>query len=425
MARKAFHWAVAALLVVGYFVAVPASDRNHNPAFQPDYVPAHDAIGDQWQMRFASDGSTALVHAASMVELPDGRIRAFWFAGSREGAPDVDIHSALFDPASGQWSEETSVLSREQLSRQWGRYVRKLGNAVPVLDADGRMRLFVVAVSFGGWAASRLVVLESDDLGRSWDFDEALTTSPFMNISTLVKTPPIRYADGTVGLPVYHEMVGKFGELLRLDKHNHIIDKERIGHGRKAIQPLILVDSPRRATAYLRNESEDHPGMIYRSDTRNGGEDWSPLAGGNLVNPSAAVGGVALAPDHWLLVANCNSKERDDLCLKETLDSGATWTTRYSFHDRHRWRAGNVDERLFMTMINQELEQNRGDQPAALFQRRVEHNKCHPAGCEFQYDYPYVIQARNGDIHILYTWNKSAIRHAWLPAPTPEEGERG
>jgi predicted neuraminidase len=79
-----------------------------------------------------------------------------------------------------------------------------------------------VAVSFGGWAASRLVVLESDDLGRSWDFDEALTTSPFMNISTLVKTPPIRYADGTVGLPVYHEMVGKFGELLRLDKHNPI-----------------------------------------------------------------------------------------------------------------------------------------------------------------------------------------------------------
>lgn len=425
MAIRAFHWVIGALLVIGYVAALPESDRNDHPAFRPDYVPAHEAIGDQWQMRFASDAQTALVHAASMVELPDGRIRAFWFAGSREGAADVDIHSAVFDPASGHWSPEVDVVSREQISRQWGRHVRKLGNAVPVLDDDGRMRLFVVAVSFGGWAASRLVVLESHDLGRTWTFDEALTTSPFMNISTLVKTPPVRYADGSVGLPVYHELIGKFGELLRLDQDNHVIDKERIGHGRKAIQPLILVDSPRRATAYLRNESEDHSGMLYRSDTRNGGEDWTPLASAGVANPSAAVGGVALAPGHWLLVANCNRQERDDLCLQETLDSGATWITRYVFHDRRRWRAGNVDEPLFMSMIDQELDATLGDAHTALLRRRVEHNKCHASGCEFQYDYPYVIQARNGDIHILYTWNKSAIRHAWLPAPGDELGERG
>ncbi|MGB1202425.1 MAG: exo-alpha-sialidase, partial [Alloalcanivorax venustensis] len=198
MARRGFHWLLGALLLVSFVAVLPEhQERVSKPEFKPDYVPGHDRLNGQWQMRFASDGETPLVHAPSMVALPDGRLRAFWFAGKREGGPDVAIHSAIFDPQQGAWSEEERVVTREQIRLQWGRHVRKLGNAVPVLDEDGRMRLFVVAVSFGGWAASRLVVLESDDMGASWRFDEALVTSPFLNISTLVKTPPIRYQDGT------------------------------------------------------------------------------------------------------------------------------------------------------------------------------------------------------------------------------------
>ncbi|MCU5781295.1 hypothetical protein MA04_00595 [Alcanivorax balearicus MACL04] len=423
--NKWMHWGMGALLVVAFLVGLPGHALQSDPPFIAEHVPSHDVVDGQWQMRFASDAETALVHAASMVELPDGRLRAFWFAGSREGAQDVGIHSSVFDPGAGVWSEETTVVSRDQISRGWGRHVRKLGNAVPVLDDNGRMRLFVVAVSFGGWAASRMVVLESWDQGASWKFDRALTTSPFLNISTLVKTPPLRFADGSVGLPVYHEMIGKFGEMLRLDEDNRIRDKSRIGHGRKAIQPLVLVDSPHRATAFLRNESDDHPGMLYRSDTYDGGVEWTPLVSSGLPNPSAAVGGVALSEGHWLLVANCNSVERDDLCMRETRDSGRTWTDRIYFHNRASWRGGDLEENRFLNMIGEELEGTFGVIRNQPYLQRVEHNKCFPRGCEFQYDYPYVIQASNGDLHVLYTWNKSAIRHAWLPARQPDKGGRG
>ncbi|WP_370184707.1 exo-alpha-sialidase [Alloalcanivorax sp.] len=420
MARRGFHWLLGALLLVSFVAVLPEhQERVSKPEFKPDYVPGHDRLNGQWQMRFASDGETPLVHAPSMVALPDGRLRAFWFAGKREGGPDVAIHSAIFDPQQGAWSEEERVVTREQIRLQWGRHVRKLGNAVPVLDEDGRMRLFVVAVSFGGWAASRLVVLESDDMGASWRFDEALVTSPFLNISTLVKTPPIRYQDGTVGLPVYHEMVGKFGEILRLDDHNRIVDKERIGHGRKAIQPLVLVDGPKRATAFLRNETDTHPDFLYRSETRDGGGDWSPLRPSQLQNPSSAVGGVVLSPGHWLLVANCNPMERDDLCMRETHDGGKTWSGRYFFHNRAQWREGNVPQTEYMEMISEEVAGTLETESPSLLRQRVERNKCAEQGCEFQYDYPYVIQAANGDVHILYTWNKSAIRHAWLPEDQP------
>ena len=135
MARRGFHWLLGALLLVSFVAVLPEhQERVSKPEFKPDYVPGHDRLNGQWQMRFASDGETPLVHAPSMVALPDGRLRAFWFAGKREGGPDVAIHSAIFDPQQGAWSEEERVVTREQIRLQWGRHVRKLGNAVPVLD---------------------------------------------------------------------------------------------------------------------------------------------------------------------------------------------------------------------------------------------------------------------------------------------------
>jgi hypothetical protein len=41
-------------------------------------------------------------HAASAIELLDGRIAAFWFAGWAEGAEDVGIYTASFDGSA--WS---------------------------------------------------------------------------------------------------------------------------------------------------------------------------------------------------------------------------------------------------------------------------------------------------------------------------------
>lgn len=424
MHKRLLHLLIGAALVAGYFAATPA--HLWTPAAKLVVAPGGTASdSDQWQSRFASDADTRLVHAPAMVELPNGRLRAFWFAGSREGAADVAIHSAVFDPASGGWSDEKPVVTREQIIAGWGRHVRKLGNAVPFLDDDGRMRLFVVAVSFGGWAASRIVVMESQDQGASWQFDTALTTSPLLNISTLVKTPPIRYSDGSLGLPVYHEWIGKFGEILRLDRDNRILGKARIGHGRKAIQPLVLVDNPREAVAFLRNENEPNNGYLYQSASQDGGWHWRPLEFSPLENPSAALGGVALAEGHWLIVANCNRFERDDLCVRETRNGGRDWQTRWTFHDRHLYRDLGLDYEQFADLIGDEFTGKAIPEERERLMANVRHNKCHHGECTFQYDYPYMIRSSNGDLHILYTWNQSAIRHLWLKAADNVEGGAG
>ena len=64
MARRGFHWLLGALLLVSFVAVLPEhQERVSKPEFKPDYVPGHDRLNGQWQMRFASDGETPLVHA--------------------------------------------------------------------------------------------------------------------------------------------------------------------------------------------------------------------------------------------------------------------------------------------------------------------------------------------------------------------------
>lgn len=418
------HLLVGALLVLGYFAGLPPHSGQPLPDFEvPAQAVRSPQVGDVWQELTASDANTLLVHAASVAELADGRLRAVWFAGTREGASDVSINTALFDPKTGTWSPETVAVSRQQMMTGLGRYVRKLGNAVLSVESDGSMRLFVVTVSFGGWGASRIAVLESADQGETWTDPKLLVTTPFANISNLVKGGPIRYSDGSIGLPIYHEFLGKFGEVLRLDRDNRVLSKARIGFGRGAIQPVLVVEGPRSATALMRNEMSDTSAGIWRSDSQDAGKSWSPLFAAGLENPSAAISAAQLSPEHWLVAANCNADERDDLCLKRTDDGGENWYLVKMFYDRASQRAAKVQVDLLLQQLSDEVAQDVGVEQLDKVLDHARRNKCHGELCEFQYDYPYMLRTRNGDIHILYTWNKTLTRHLWWRAGRQPSGQ--
>ena len=104
-------------------------------------------------------------HAAALAELPDGRIAAAWFAGSREGAADVAVWLALRDGA--HWSAPRPIATREATAAATRAYTRKVGN--PVLFVEGhRLHLWFVSVAWGGWAGSSLNHAFSDDAGATW-----------------------------------------------------------------------------------------------------------------------------------------------------------------------------------------------------------------------------------------------------------------
>jgi predicted neuraminidase len=324
------------------------------------------------------NGSAQSVHSATAAEISGGRLRAFWYGGSREGAPDVAIYTSVYSPKEGTWSAERAVMTRELAQRQLRRTVRKLGNPVAGRDRAGRLCLFFVSVSVGGWAGSAINLMVSEDEGETWGPPRRLVASPFFNISTLVKGPPLQFADGATGLPVYHEFLGKFGELLRLDALGHVIRKTRLSWGQSSLQPVIVPRSEAEAVGFMRYAGHP-PNRILMIRTSDGGAHWSAPAKTALPNPNAAIASVLLADGRLLLAFNNAGENREDLSLAISEDFGDTWR----------------------------------------IARRLEGDSGSPGAPVPEYSYPWIMQDRAGDIHLLYTWGRSRIKHvrfntAWL-----------
>ncbi len=354
-------------------------------------------------------------HAPSLVELPDGRLLAFWFSGSREGAEDVVIRSATLDPQRGRWSAERTVIDRERTGAGLRRYVKKLGNPVAACDAAGRVHLFYVTVSLGGWAGSSITHLMSDDGGEHWGKPQRLITSPFLNLSTLVKGAPLRYADGSVGLPVYHELLGKFGEILRLDLSGdtaRLLDKQRLSHGRQTLQPSVLVRDARRALVLMRRAGAA-PNRVIGVASEDGGRHWQAPRALPMANPSAAVSGLALPGGILLAALNDLDSDRDALSLLVSRDGGEHWQTLEQLEDQRSWRGRPLDPASYRQAIDKANRRDDSGTPEqADFAGAASRQMCRgQAGCAFEFSYPYLLLSRRGDIHLVYTWNRSHIRY--------------
>jgi len=325
----------------------------------------------RYEVLRVSGGSTPFAHSAAAVELLDGTLRAFWFGGSREGATDAAIYTALYSPRARAWSGETVVVTPARLQADLLRWVRKVGNPVVVRDAEGRLRLFVVSVTFGGWAASSINLLTSGDEGASWDPARRLVTSPFLNLSTLVKGTPFVYGDGHLGVPAYHEMAGKFGELLHVTGSGRVTGKARMSWGNTSLQPVVVPRGAREAVGFMRYAGPP-PARMLVVRSSDGGQSWSAPVKTALPNPNSAVDALRLADGSLLLAFNNTEGDRNDLSLAHSRDEGDTWR----------------------------------------IVRRIEWSPRPESGRAPEYSYPRLLRTRDGDFHLLYTANKAEIRHA-------------
>lgn len=331
-----------------------------------------------YDVRKVSSGSTPFAHSVAAVELLDGSLRAFWFGGSREGATDAAIYTALYSSRAASWGGDSVAVTPARLQRDLLRWVRKVGNPVVVRDDVGRLRLFVVSVTFGGWAASSVNLLVSADEGVSWDRARRLITSPFLNLSTLVKGKPFLFRDGHLGVPAYHELAAKFGELLHVAESGQVVDKTRMSWGDYSLQPVIVPRTARDAAGFMRY-SGPPPKRVLATWTIDGGRSWSVPLKTDLPNPNAAVDALRLPDGSLLLAFNNTEDDRNDLSLAQSRDEGRTW---------------NVI-------------------------RRIEWSPPPASGRAAEYSYPRLLRTRDGDFHLLYSVDKAEIRHvrfnlAWL-----------
>jgi len=418
--------AVAIVLAVFFLAFYNTRQYPVARGFQVNEIRDSKNSQPHFESHFASSQLHVQAHAASIVALKDGRLRAFWFSGSREGASDVEIHSAVFDPAARQWSGETVVATRPTTERAVRRYISKLGNPVCGRAADGRLWLFYVTVSVGGWSGSSLTARVSADEGNTWSTPRRLVTSPFFNISTMVKGTPFLFADGTMGVPVYHEMINKFAEILRLDARGNVVDLQRLSSGKEhALQPVMLIKSTLEALVMMRNSGPMKPRHAWITSTQDGGKSWSKPEDSGLLNPNSALSALPLPDGRILAVANNQvrqgiSKGRDALALMISGPDGKHWKMVYRLENHVAARGMDLGKSMYQHMMVKAARHSdatlatSSEDVVQQYATSAGSAMCGDDGCGFEFSYPYLIQTKTGDFHLVYTWNRSFIKHIWF-----------
>ncbi|MDZ4263866.1 MAG: sialidase family protein, partial [Pseudomonadota bacterium] len=371
--------------------------------------------------RFASSDLEEFVHASSVTALPDGGLMAVWFAGSREGAADVQVRGARYDTETAEWGDELVLATRESTQSATQKYIRKLGNPVIALAPDNRLWLFYVSVSVGGWAGSAINAMYSDDLGKNWSAPQQLITTPFLNISTLVRNAPIFHQDGTIGLPVYHEFLGKFAEYLYISPTGSVIDKSRISRGKHSLQPTVVPMDERNAVAMLRYAGDTFH-KVLASRTEDAGQTWSEPYPLDPANPNSSLAAVA-TPNNGLLVALNDLKDgRFRLRLMGTDSSLDFWKPLINLDESPDPEGNPFSAEAYREIIGDKFRLSSGPRREMLadkFLVNLDQRVCEETGCNFEYEYPYFIKSGDGLYHLVYSWNNTFIKHvsfndAWL-----------
>ncbi|MCY3982815.1 MAG: exo-alpha-sialidase [Roseovarius sp.] len=266
-----------------------------------------------YREQLIDNGEQPSVHAATLVNLPDGDVGAFWFGGSREGGGDVEIWFARYDQQTGNFSPARSVMSRQLLASQLGRYIRKLGNPAAILDGNGQVWLFFVSVSAGGWATSSINFIMSTDGGVTWSPARRLVTSPFFNVSTLVRNPPVNLTDGGLAIPIYHELAGKFAEILFVTADGDIRQKVRVTWGRDALQPSLVPISESHAAVFMRYAGDPPMRMLFAT-TGDAGRTFDQPRSLDLPNADNSVAATRRGTEFWI-VYNSSETGRGELSV--------------------------------------------------------------------------------------------------------------
>jgi predicted neuraminidase len=302
-------------------------------------------------------------HAATIVETSDGMLAAF-FAGPHESHPETGIWTTRY--SGGSWQELKEAVNGVQ--SDGSRFA--CWNPVLFRMPSGELLLFYkVGPSPMTWWG---MLCRSHDNGRTWSLPERLPDG----ILGPIKNKPI-LRDDILLCPSSTESQENGWQVII--EHTADVGKtwKRVGplndgYHPGVIQPALVSLPEGSLLALCRTRGE---GYIAVSRSADNGNTWDAMAPLSLPNPNSGLDAVTLSDGRLLLVYN-------------HLVSSPHWTVR--------------------SPLNVAISQNGSDWDAVLVLE----------SSPGEFSYPAVIQSSNGAIHILYTWNRTNIRHVGLdPAP--------
>ena len=343
------------------------------------------------------------VHSSSIVELPNGDMLVCWFQGSGERtANDVVVNGARLKKGAREWSEPFLMADTPG---------EPDCNPMMFLNKNGKLFLIWIVVRANRWEASLLKVRTTTDYSAEgapkWQWQDVILLKSGDEFAQRVKeqfdksgrddlawaeyahpyeemlieaskdpkkretgwmtrTHPV-FNDGKILLPLYSDGFN-FGLIAISDDDGESWTASLPIVGRGLNQPSLIVRNDGTIDAYLRDDG-DEPERIMLSHSDDGGYSWTYAQKTDMPNPGASIEVLKLKSGNWLLVYNDVDDGRYSLAAALSDDEGKTW----------RWKAG--------------LENTKGA----------------------SFSYPSVIQAKDGEIHVTYSYHlkdkEKSIKH--------------
>lgn len=231
------------------------------------------------------------------------------------------------------------------------------GNAVPLVAPDGLLHVFFVTVVGEGWDSAQLKHMTSADEGKTWT-EPVVVGEP---LGTMVRNKPLYLPDGRIILPMYDDREGGSFMYISDDRGTTWHRSAPIPGPGSHIQPTLFQKRDSSIVAFMRN---DEPRLILQSRSTDRGETWTEAEATSLPNPNAGCDLVALSDGRLVLAFNDSPRRRSPLSVALSEDEGETWP------------------------LKVDLETD-----------------------DAEFSYPSIILARDGLIHLSYTWRRKAIAH--------------
>jgi len=348
------------------------------------------------------------VHSSSIVQCPDGSLLVCWFHGSGERtADDVVVQGARLQRGDTRWSpiflmadtpgfpDCNPVLFIDQSDRLWMFWITVLaerwecsqlkyrlandpgGDAAPDWSWQGVVQL-KPGPQFGKVMKERFEELKLEE--GAWaeyalPYAEMLVSAakdPYKRqTGWMSRNHPLTLPSGRILVPLYSD--GFNASLMAIsddDGSTWRASTPIIGMG--PIQPTVVRRRDGVLVAFCR-DSGGLPARVMVSHSEDEGETWSMATDCEIPNSGSSLEVIALADGRWLMVCNDLEQGRHRLTALLSSDEGKTWS------------------------VKRQIEPSEKD------------------GIKF--DYPSVIQTRDGLIHLTYSYTAKAgrcIRHCTL-----------
>jgi predicted neuraminidase len=320
------------LVTVALFIGAYAEGGSNQTAYEPGQTVYKMADGVVRPSLFkgASEAYLPIIvnsnHANNLLQLRNGDLLDFWFAGTWEGREGVSIAVSRLDRGSKQWTLPMVISHHPGWSDQ---------NPVPFEAPDGRLWVFHTSQQANKGQTTAIVYqLTSDDHGHTWTVPKVLFSEP----GSFIRQHLVVFHNQWL-FPAYHS--ASFGivsnaqndfSVVKISKDDGKTWSECKVPGSDGLVQMNIVElSTARLIAFFRSRYAD---WIYKSDSTDGCH-WTPPVPTQLPNNNASIQAIRLQDGHLIMAFNNTQAAttrgaprtagRQILSVALSIDDGRTW----------------------------------------------------------------------------------------------------